>query len=58
MPKFSLLYQSMNGEYSKSELLKNYPKIFLTSYQGSLTSTSAEIKKIFNIAKKVAKYKK
>ena len=54
---FSLLYQSMNGEYSKSELLKKYPKIFLTSYQGSLTSSSVEIKKIFNRAKKIAEYK-
>ena len=55
---FSLLYQSMNGEYSKSELLKKYPKLFLTSYQGSLTSNSLEIRKIFNRAKKIAKYKR
>jgi len=54
---FSLLYHSMNGEYSKSDVLKNYPKIVLTSYQGSLTSTSEDIKKIFFEAKKVVKYK-
>ena len=52
---FSLLYQSMNGEYSKSELLIKYPKIILTSYQGSLTSNSKEIKKNFIRAKKIAK---
>jgi hypothetical protein len=53
---FSLLYQSMNGEYSKSDLLKNYPKIILTYYQGSLSSTSEDIKNIFVKAKKVTKY--
>ena len=49
---FSLLYQSMKGQYSKSKLFKKYPSIYLTSYQGSLTSNPKEIKKIFEIAKK------
>ena len=50
---FSLLFQAMKGEYSKSELFKKYPSLYVTSYQGSLTSSSEEIKKIFNRAKKV-----
>ena len=45
---FSLLFQAMKGEYSKSELFKKYPSLYVTSYQGSLTSSSEEIKKIFN----------
>ena len=52
---FSLLYQSMNGEYSKSELFKKYPELYLTSYKGSLASTSADIKNIFNRANKISK---
>ena len=50
---FSLLFQAMKGEYSKSELFKKYPSLYVTSYQGSLTSSSEEIKTIFNRAKKV-----
>ena len=50
---FSLLFQSMKGEYSKSELFKKYPSLYVTSYQGSLTSSSNEIKTIFESAKKI-----
>ena len=50
---FSLLFQAMKGEYSTSELFKKYPSLYVTSYQGSLTSNSEEIKKIFIRAKKV-----
>ena len=50
---FSLLYESMKGEHSKSELFRKYPKIYLTSYQGSLTSSSKEIEIVFKNAKKI-----
>ena len=50
---FSLLFQSMKGEYSKKELFKKYPSLYVTSYQGSLTSKSNEIKTIFERAKKI-----
>ena len=50
---FSLLFEGMKGEYSKSELFKKYPGLYVTSYQGSLTSSSSEIKTIFKRAKKV-----
>ena len=50
---FSLLFQAMKGEYSESKLFKKYPSLYVTSYQGSLTSSSEEIKTIFNRAKKV-----
>ena len=52
---FSLLYQSMKGEYSDSELFKKYPKLYVNSYQGSLTSNSLEIQTIFKRAKNVAR---
>ena len=52
---FSLLYQSMKGEYSKNELFKRYPKLYVSSYQGSLTSNSSEIQTIFKRAKNISK---
>ena len=52
---FSLLYQSMKGEYSKNNLFQKYPSLYVTSYQGSLTSNSYEIKTIFERAKNIAK---
>ena len=55
---FSLLFQSMKGEYSKSELFKKYPSLYVTSYQGSLTSSSYEIKTIFERAKKIVNLEK
>ena len=51
---FSLLYQSMKGEYSESELFKKYPKLYVSSYQGSLTSNSLEIQTIFKRARNIA----
>ena len=42
----------MKGEYSEKELFKKYTSLYVTSYQSSLTSTSEEIKKIFNNKKK------
>ena len=50
---FSLLFQAMKGEYSKSDLFRKYPSLYVTSYQGSLTSSSYEIKTIFERAKKI-----
>ena len=50
---FSLLYDAMKGEYSESKLFKKYPSLYVNSYQGSLTSSSSEIKTIFERAKKV-----
>ena len=32
---FSLLFQAMKGEYSKSELFKKYPSLYVNLYQGS-----------------------
>ena len=55
---FSLLFQAMKGEYSKSALFKKYPSLYVTSYQGSLTSSSAEIKTIFERANKIVKKQK
>ncbi len=52
---FSLLYQSMKGEYSKSELFKKYLKLYVSSYQGSLTSNSSEIQNIFKRAKNISR---
>ena len=51
---FSLLYQSMKGEYSESNLFKKYPKLYVSSYQGSLTSNSLEIQTIFKRAKNIS----
>ena len=55
---FSLLFQSMKGEYSKKPLFKKYPSLYVTSYQGSLTSNSNEIKTIFKRAKKIVDIQK
>ena len=41
----------MKGESSDNILFKNLPKLFLNSYQGSLTSTSQGILKIFQKAR-------
>ena len=50
---FTLLFEAMKGEYSKNELFKQYPSLYVTSYQGSLTSSSYEIQTIFERAKKI-----
>ena len=43
----------MKGKYWKNELFQKYPSLYVTSYQGSLTSTSEEIEKIFKNATKI-----
>ena len=55
---FSLLFQAMKGEYSKNELFRKYPSLYVTSYQGSLTSSSSEIKIVFDRANKVSNAQK
>ncbi len=52
-----LIFKSMIGEASNSKFFKYESKILRHSYQGSLTSTSAGILKIFNVARKAIKNK-
>ena len=47
-----LINRAMKGEDSNKSLFRNFPKIILTPYMGSLTSTSKEVENIFNRAKK------
>ena len=48
-----LLYKSMKGEeYSDNKLFNNLPKLMLTPFQGSLSSTSEGVQKVFKIARK------
>ena len=46
-----LIFESMKGKDSFHEFFKFYPKIYVKSYQGSETSTSSGIKRIFKRAK-------
>ena len=46
-----LLFKAMKGENSNNKLFKNYPKLICNSYQGSLTSTSKGVQKIFDKAR-------
>ena len=46
----NLLKKSMKGINSKSKYWKLYPQLYVTSYQGSLTSTSKGIKETFRKA--------
>ena len=48
---FKLLKEEMKGYHSKSKFWQQYPQLVVTSYQGSLTSTSKGIIKAFNNAK-------
>ena len=48
-----LLYKSMKGkELSDNKLFHTLPKLILTSYQGSLGSTSEGVLKVFKMARK------
>ena len=51
----NLLKKSMKGINSKSKYWKLYPQLYVTSYQGSLTSTSKGIKEAFNRAENTLK---
>ena len=46
----NLLKKEMKGINSKSKFWKQYPQLFVTSFQGSLTSTSHAIKQAFKRA--------
>jgi hypothetical protein len=46
---------TMKGIYSKSDLFKEYPQLFMYNYQGSETSTSQGIIEKFNKARTYAK---
>ena len=48
-----LLFKSMKGENSDNILFKTLPKLISYSYQGSLTSTSEGVLKVFNKARKI-----
>ena len=48
---FKILKEEMKGYHSKSKFWQQYPQLVVTSYQGSLTSTSKGIIKAFNSAK-------
>ena len=51
-----LLFKSMKGEFSNNILFKSLPKLIINSYQGSLTSTSKGILKIFEKARNFLKH--
>ena len=42
----------MNGEDSSKQIFRSYPKLRVYNYQGSLTSTSEGILKVFNGTRK------
>ena len=48
---FQILYDCMKGSRSDDEFFKNYPEVLIFSYQGSKTSTSEGVQKVFNKAK-------
>ena len=52
---FNLLKNEMKGYHSKSKFWQQYPQLFVTSYQGSLTSTSKGIIDAFKDAEKKLK---
>ena len=47
-----IIFRAMNGKDSSNEFFKYYPKVYTKSYQGSETSNSKGIKKIFEKARK------
>ena len=54
-----LLYKSQKGEeFSDNKIFNNLPKLVLTSYQGSLGSTSEGVVKVFRTARKYLENKK
>ena len=52
-----LIFQSMKGINSSQNLFKQYPRIISFYYQGSLSSTSEGIKKMFDKVRKTLKSK-
>ena len=45
-----LIYNSMRGKFSKNEFFREFPKILVTYYQGSESTSSVDIEKLFDIA--------
>ena len=50
---FQLLNKSMQGQVSENEFFKQYPKLMINSYQGSMASTSKGVESIFSKARQV-----
>ena len=48
---FQLLNKSMQGTTSDNSFFKNYPKLMVNSYQGSMASTSKGVENIFSKAR-------
>jgi len=56
---FQLIFKSMLGQYSKSIFFRYFPSIIRSCFQGSITTSSKAVSKLFEIAKeKLEKYKK
>jgi hypothetical protein len=51
-----LIYNSMRGEYSKDKFFREFPKIILTYFQGSESTNTEEIEKLFEIAENKLKF--
>jgi hypothetical protein len=50
-----LIYQAMKGTLSTNSLFKNLPRIIISTYQGSMGSTSKSVENIFSKAKDILK---
>ena len=50
-----LINKSMKGKVSNNYIFKQYPKLIINSYQGSMGSTSKGVKKIFKKARNTLK---
>ena len=53
-----LIFKSMNGKDSSNEFFRNFPKVYIKPYQGSLTSTPKDVLKLFQKARKSLEDKK
>ena len=53
-----LIFKSMNGKDSFNDFFQHFPKVYTKSYQGSLTSNSKGVLKIFQKARKSLEDKK
>ena len=53
-----LINNAMKGKMSKSKIFQKYPKMYVSTYQGSLNSTSEGIKAIFEKAREILKVSK
>ena len=53
-----LIYNSMRGNYSKSDFFKNYPEIYQIFFQGSESTSPEEVEKLFEDAKKLCENSK